>query len=244
MAAPLAVPEASEASGPETDPDVNPPRGWRLRTLALAALGGLIILALAKTFLVQAFFIPSGSMEPTLHGCAGCDYDRVLVDRMSARTGSIERGDVVVFRDSQGWVRDPATRPSALQAWLSFVGLAAGDPGQHLVKRVIGVDGDRVEARHGQLYVNGVRLKEPYVVGESSSTTDFSVTVPEDSLWVMGDDRDASADSRAHVNDPGGGFVPESDVVGRVFAIVWPLQRGGTLDRPATFDQVGLDEHE
>ena len=250
MAGRLAVTEGSSQARPEAvpeaavpDPEAERP-GRGLRGVSITVVTGLLLMALVKTFLVQGFFIPSGSMEPTLHGCSGCADDRVLVDRLSARTGSIERGDVVVFRDSQGWTRSPGAPPGALHRWLSFVGLAPDDPGPHLVKRVIGVGGDHVQVRDGVLYVNGVRLVEPYVVGESSSTSDFDVTVPRGSLWVMGDDRDSSADSRAHLHDPGGGFVPTSDVVGRVFAIVWPLERGGALSRPATFDQPSLDQQD
>jgi len=206
-------------------------------------VGALAVFVLAHAFLVQGFFIPTGSMEPTLHGCPACDGDRVLVDRLAARTGAIERGDVVVFRDSQGWVAHPPDTSGALVEWLELAGLAPDEPGENLVKRVIGISGDRVEARWGVLYVNGVQLLEPYLPpGTSASATDFAVTVPAGHLWVMGDNRADSADSRSHLRDPGGGFVPESDVVGKAFAIVWPLQRSGAIDAPPTFDQAGIDQ--
>ncbi|MGN6636734.1 MAG: signal peptidase I [Oryzihumus sp.] len=215
---------------------------WGSRGLLVTMVAALGVFVLAHAFLVQGFFIPTGSMEPTLHGCQACDGDRVLVDRLAARTGAIERGDVVVFRDTQGWVSHPPDTAGPVVEWLELAGLAPDEPGENLVKRVIGIGGDRVEARSGVLYVNGVRLREPYLTpGTSASATDFDVTVPAGHLWVMGDNRDDSADSRSHVHDPGGGFIPESDVVGKAFAIVWPLQRSGAIDAPPTFDQAGLD---
>jgi signal peptidase I len=204
----------------------------------------LVVSILIKTFLVQAFFIPSGSMEPTLHGCPGCLGDRVLVNKLVNHTGGIHRGDVVVFRDSAGWL--PAAHPSTglralVRDGLEFVGLAPSSTESDLIKRVIGVGGDTVEGRGGRVYVNGVPLDEPYVLpGNRPTDIDFTVTVPTGKLWVMGDHRAASADSRAHQQGPGGGFVPVADVVGRAFVIVWPLGRAAALHRPATFDQRGL----
>lgn len=230
----------------ETSPHRSPSRDrrdrWFPRGLVVTMGAALAVFVLAHAFLVQGFFIPTGSMEPTLHGCLACDGDRVLVSRLAARTGGIERGDVVVFRDTQGWVSHPPDNAGAVVEWLELAGFAPDEPGENLVKRVIGVGGDRVEARSGVLYVNGVRLHEPYLrPGASASATDFSVTVPAGHLWVMGDNRNDSADSRSHLQDPGGGFVPEADVVGKAFAIVWPLQRSGTIDSPPTFDQAALD---
>jgi signal peptidase I len=222
-------------------------RGIRrvLREMALVLLTALVVSLLVKTFLVQAFFIPSGSMEPTLHGCPGCTGDRVLVDKLTTRTGSIHRGDVVVFADPGGWLTRPVAETGlqgSLREALTFIGLAPSDTESDLIKRVIGVGGDTVEGRDGRVYVNGLRLLEPYVYpGDSPSIRDFKVTVPRGELWVMGDHRDASADSRAHPQSPGHGFVPVADVVGRAFAIAWPPSRAGLLGRPPTFDQQGLN---
>ncbi|MGZ4653283.1 MAG: signal peptidase I [Oryzihumus sp.] len=214
---------------------------WGLRRLVASMVVLLVIFVLTHVFLVQGFFIPTSSMEPTLHGCSACDGDRVLVDRMAVRTDAIHRGDVVVFRDSKGWLPHPSDASAPVVEWMELAGLAPDESGENLVKRVIGLDGDRVEARGGVLYVNGVRLLEPYLPpGVRASATDFAVTVPDDHLWVMGDNRDDSADSRSHLNDPGGPFIAEADVVGKAFAIVWPLQRSGAIDAPPTFDEAAL----
>jgi signal peptidase I len=210
-----------------------------LRELPVIVVTALFISLLIKTFLVQAFFIPSASMEPLLHGCPGCLGDRVLVNKVTSHTGGIRRGDVVVFRDSSGWLptADPSTGPLRhVHDGLVFIGLAPSDSEADLVKRVIGIGRDTVEGRGGKVYVNGVPLTEPYVFpGNSPSAENFKVTVPAGKLWVMGDHRADSADSRVHQADPGHGFVPEADVVGRAFVIVWPLTRAAILHRPATF---------
>jgi signal peptidase I len=215
-----------------------------LRELPVIVVTALVISLLIKTFLVQAFFIPSGSMEPTLHGCPGCLGDRVLVSKLSSHTGGIRRGDIVVFRDSSGWLPEANPAPglqSRLHDVLTFIGLAPSSTESDLIKRVIGLGGDTVEGRGGKVYVNGTLLDEPYVFpGNRPSEVNFSVTVPAGKLWMMGDHRAASADSRAHQQDPGKGFVPESDVVGRAFVIVWPLDRAGFLHQPATFHQPAL----
>jgi signal peptidase I len=218
-------------------------RRWSLlREAAVILVSAVMVSLIVKTLLVQAFFIPSGSMEPTLHGCEGCLGDRVVVNKLTDHMGGVRRGDIVVFRDSNGWL--PPTSPERglggqLQDVMATIGLAPTTSEGDLVKRVIGVGGDTVEARNHKVYVNGTQLDEPYVLaGNSPSDVDFRVTVPAGTLWVMGDHRSESADSRFHVHGPGKGFVPLTDVVGRVFLIVWPLNRVGTLDRPATFDKV------
>jgi signal peptidase I len=218
-------------------------RRWSLLKESSGILIGAILVSLVvKTFLLQAFFIPSGSMEPTLHGCETCLGDRVLVNKLTDRMGGVHRGDIVVFRDSNGWI-PPTSAARGLggqvQDVLAIIGLAPTAGEGDLVKRVIGIGGDTVEARDNRMYVNGTQLKEPYILrGDSPSEINFRVTVPAGKLWVMGDHRSESADSRFHVKDPGKGFVPLTDVVGRVFVIVWPFDRVGTLDRPANFDKV------
>ena len=220
-------------------------RRWAvLGDVAITLITVIVIALVVKTFLIQAFFIPSGSMEPTLHGCSGCVADRVVVNKQTNVMGGVRRGDIVVFRDSDGWLRhfsSGAGQPSRAQAGLEFVGLAPSSGSGNLVKRVIGVGGDTVESREGKVYVNATQIDESYVFpGDRASDVNFKVTVPVGMLWVMGDHRSDSSDSRFHQQDPGKGFVPLSAVVGRAFLIIWPLDRAGPLDRPATFERVAV----
>jgi signal peptidase I len=219
-----------------------------LRETGGIVLTALIVSLLVKTFLVQAFYVPSGSMEPTLHGCPGCRDDRIMVSKLTTHLGGIHRGDVVVFHDRFGWLPEqPAATAGVrghLHSFLTYIGLAPASADNDLVKRVIAVGGDTVVGRDGAVYVDGAKLTEPYVAeGSSPAREPFRVTVPKGSLWVMGDNRDASADSRAHRNGPGHGFVRVDDVVGRAFAVVWPLDRATILHRPPTFDQPALQHH-
>lgn len=229
---------------PSPEPEKRPARGrWTLvKETAGILVTALVVSLIIKTLLIQVFFIPSGSMEPTLHGCKDCLGDRVIVNKLTNRMGGVHRGDVVVFRDSDGWLTPPAHKPGTggqIGAALAMIGLAPTTTEGDLVKRIIGVGGDTVEARDNKVYVNGSQLNEPYIVpGDSPSTIDFRVTVPTGTLWVMGDHRSESADSRFHMQDPGKGFVPLADVIGQVVVIIWPLDRVGTLDRPATFDRI------
>jgi signal peptidase I len=216
-----------------------------LRETGGIVLTALIVSLLVKTFLVQAFYVPSGSMEPTLHGCPGCRDDRIMVSKLTTHLGGIHRGDVVVFHDRFGWLpAQPAATGGVrghLHSFLTYIGLAPASADNDLVKRVIAVGGDKVVGKGGAVYVDGAKLTEPYVAeGSSPAREPFSVTVPKGSLWVMGDNRDASADSRAHMSGPGHGFVRVDDVVGRAFAVVWPLDRATILHRPPTFDQPAL----
>lgn len=218
---------------------------WAFLGDIAAMLVTIIVMSLVvKTFLIQAFLIPSGSMEPTLHGCAGCVDDRVIVNKQTNLMGGVKRGDVVVFRDTDGWLRHFSSvvgKQSRPLTALEFIGLAPATDEGNLVKRVIGVGGDTVEGRDGKVYVNGTLLHEPYVFpGDRATDVNFKVTVPVGTLWVMGDHRSDSSDSRFHQQDPGKGFVPLSAVVGRAFIIVWPFDRFGTLGRPTTFDQAAV----
>ncbi len=214
-------------------------RAWALlREVAGILVASILVSLFVKTLLVQAFFVPSGSMEPTLHGCEGCFDDRVLVNKQTSLLGGIHRGDVVVFHDSDGWLPPALTAgdQGGVHDALVFIGLAPSNAESNLVKRVIGVGGDTVEGRGGRVYLNGTRLDEPYVFpGNPPSEIAFKVTVPANKLWVMGDHRSESADSRFHQQDPGKGFVPVDQVVGRAFVIAWPLNRTSVLSRPATF---------
>lgn len=201
--------------------------------LAIAILVSFVI----KTFLVRSFYIPSGSMEQTL-----LVKDRILVDELTPRFSGYDRGDVVVFRDPGGWlpVSTTADQPAALQAFdwlLSLVGISAPDSEDHLIKRIIGVAGDHVVCCNalGQVTVNGTPLDETGYLdlapGQSApQVVPYDVTVPDGSLWVLGDNRDHSRDSRYNMDQPSHGFVPLENVVGRAFLITWPLTRFGMID--------------
>ncbi|KUJ66285.1 S26 family signal peptidase [Streptomyces albus subsp. albus] len=201
----------------------------------------LLLALLIKTFLVQAFSIPSDSMQDTLQ-----KGDRVLVDKLTPWFGSEpERGEVVVFRDPGKWLEDePVSHPNPLQKALGFIGLMPSAEERDLIKRVIGVGGDTVECKGtGPLKVNGKALDEPYVYPGNTPCSpgmEFKVTVPKGRIWVMGDHRQYSEDSRFHQDEPGRGTVPVDNVVGRAIVIAWPIGRWATLPVPDTFDQPGV----
>ena len=210
---------------------------WQEMLLLLAV--ALVLAIGIKSLFVQAFYIPSGSMNDTL-----VLNDRILVQKVSYwGDADPERGDIVVFADPGGWLDGPAgaTATTPVARALELFGLYP--TGGHLVKRVIGVGGDRVRCcdAQGRILVNDVPLNEEgYLApGERASLIDFDIEVAEGYLWVQGDNRSSSADSRLHLGDPGGGQVAVDDVVGKVFAVVWPLPHASLMERPATFDGVG-----
>ncbi|MFE2724888.1 signal peptidase I [Kitasatospora sp. NPDC059327] len=199
-----------------------------------------------KVFFVQPFSIPSGSMQHTLE-----KGDRVLVDKFTPWFGATpERGEVVVFRDPGGWL-DERAAPSGnsvvrgIKKALAVVGLMPSEDENDLIKRVIAVGGDTVECVTGSpVKVNGVPLDEPYLYPGATPCGDRpvgTVKVPKDRIWVMGDHRNDSRDSRYHVDEPGGGFVPVDNVIGRAFVVAWPLGHWDTLPVPDTFDRKALD---
>jgi signal peptidase I len=204
-----------------------PKKGSLLKELPFLVVVALITSLLIKTFLVQFFYIPSGSMENTLQV-----QDRVAVNKIPFVSRSIDRGDVVVFRDPDNWLpgiveygtnQYITTAKSALVA----IGVLPNPAKQYLVKRVVGVAGDRIICctKDDKLSINGVEIDEPYIfAGNKPSDMTFDVTVPEGKIWVMGDHRGASADSRYHQEDINKGFVPVSKVTGRVVAVIWPFK--------------------
>ena len=210
---------------------------WQ-ETILLLVLA-MVLAIVIKAFFLQAFYIPSGSMNDTL-----VLNDRILVEKWSYwGSGTPQRGDIVVFSDPGGWLEGPAAQQSTnpVVRALEFIGLYP--TGGHLVKRVIGVAGDHVKCCDslGRITVNGTPLNErSYLAkGEKPSLIHFDIKVDPGDLWVMGDNRSNSADSRVHLGDPGGGQVPVRDVVGKVFAVVWPLDHAKIIHRPATFESVG-----
>ncbi len=215
---------------------------WRELPLLIAV--ALILALLIKAFLVQAFRIPSGSMEDTL--LVG---DRVLVNKVVYDFRGINRGDIVVFSGQGSW--DPAVAsagsdsliPRAYHDVLRWVGLEAN--GTDYVKRVIGLPGDHVMCcdASGRITVNGIPLTETAYLypGSNPSLQRFKVIVPPGRIWVMGDHRADSADSRYHMQGPGDGTIPVDEVVGRAFVVIWPPSQLRTLPIPGTFKQAALD---
>jgi signal peptidase I len=252
----------SESAAPQTDTDPDTSGSGRkkrgaLREGAILVAIALVLYYVMLTFVARPYLIPSESMEPTLHGCAGCVGDRIMVDKVTYRFSSPEPGDVVVFKGPPSWnagyksIRSDNPALRTLQNVLSFVGFVPPDEND-LVKRVIAVGGQTVECRVDTgLTVNGKPLHEPYL-DPNTMMSDPSVypclgfefgpvTVPKDRLWVMGDNRTHSADSRFHctntaadfpkgiqcTGDPMAGTVPVDNVIGKARFIAWPPSRWG-----------------
>jgi signal peptidase I len=214
---------------------------WRELPILIAV--ALLLAVVIKTYAIQAFYIPSGSMENTLE-----INDRVLVNKIVYHIRDIHRGDIVVFNGDGSW--DPGlpipVNGNVFQqfgdGFASMFGF--GHPGDILIKRVIGIPGDRVACcdAQGRVTVNSVPLIEQSYLypGSAPSLSRFNIVVPSGRLWVMGDNRFYSDDSRDHQGDPGGGTVPESAVIGRAFIIIWPPSRWRILPIPATFERPAL----
>jgi signal peptidase I len=207
-----------------------------LRDVLVIFAIAIVVSFVVKTFLVRSFFIPSASMQQTLQ-----IDDRVIVNELVPKVAALEHGDVVVFRDPGGWLFATSTTAATppVQAgveWvLSLFGLASPDSNDHLIKRVIGLPGDTVSCctADGKIIVNGQPVTEPYLnlpPGEKrASGINFNVTVPAGSIFVMGDNRYNSKDSRFNTDKPGGGFVALDDIVGRAFVVSWPMSHWAWL---------------
>ena len=210
------------------------------KEVATVVLVAIVLSFLIKTFLFRAFYIPSESMVSTLDV-----NDRIFVNLLVPEPFALEHGDVVVFRDTQGWLVPMAEKEAGPFTWvqdgLMFIGLLPDNSEQHLVKRVVGLPGDRVACcdAGGRLMVNGTPVDEPYInPAEVPQVREFDVVVPEGKVWVMGDNRNHSADSRAHT-DSNGGFVDIADIEGKAAVIAWPLNRITALDNyPDVFRDV------
>ena len=226
----------SKAAG---KPAGNPFLSW-LKEIATVVVIAVVLSFLIKTFLFRAFFIPSESMVNTLDV-----DDRIFVNLLVPEPFALSRGDVVVFRDTKGWLPPAPAKSQGPFTWvqdgLTFVGLLPDNSEQHLVKRVIGLPGDHVVCcdAGGKLTINGTAIDETYInPAEVPQVRNFDVTVPEGKVWVMGDNRNHSADSRAHM-ETDGGFVDLKDLEGKAAVIAWPLNRIKTLDNyPDVFKSV------
>ncbi|MGY1754365.1 signal peptidase I [Blastococcus sp. SYSU D01042] len=212
-----------------------------LRELPVLLLVAFLLALVVKTFFVQAFFIPSGSMEQTLHGCPDCTGDRVLVNKVPYWFGEPEPGDVVVFKGPDTWspevsVAEPENWFTSSMLWLGRTVGVAPPSEDDFVKRVIAVGGQTVQCcdAEGRVTVDGEPLDEPYIFEDTpiEQRAFGPVTVPEGRLWVMGDHRSASADSKAHVGDQYSGTVGVDDVIGKAAVIVWPVSRFGLVGSP------------
>ena len=227
-------------------------RAWAFtRELLIVVVGAVVVSSLLRAFVGQMFIIPSQSMENTL-----LIGDRVVVQKLT----DFKRGDVVVFSDPGGWLdAEPTGDPPPWDKVLEFIGLPTRSTPGHLIKRVIGMPGDKVVCctSKGRITVNGQALDEStYLYTDpdegqvNPSDVRFEVVVPKDRIFVMGDHRDLSADSRCHLSDLStsqrkgqAAFVPTSLVVGPAFAIAAPFDRAGRLQRPAAFEEVPAPRH-
>lgn len=210
-------------------------RAWILaREFVIVIALALALSALVRAVFLQAFYVPSASMENTL-----MPSDRIFASKLTTRLGGVSRGEVVVFKDPSNWLAEPGPPPDGWQGLaqqaLTFIGLLPSDTGNDLVKRVIGLGGDRVACcdSDGRIVLNGIPLDEDYIIGPTDQIR-FDVEVPRDAMFVLGDNRGDSRDSRYHL-DEAEGSVPIDNVVGRVFLVLWPFDRVDIVSIPEIF---------
>lgn len=213
---------------------------WRgLREIVFIVVIALALSALIRAFLVQAFYVPSASMENTLQ-----PGDRIIASKITTDISGISRGEIVVFKDPGDWLPPPPPPPdgwrTTLRQGLTFIGVLPSDTGDDLVKRVIGLEGDRVACcdAEGRIVVNGVPLDEDYIIGPTDQVR-FDITVPDGDMFVLGDNRGDSRDSRFHLDVDEGG-VPVDQAVGRVVLVVWPFDRFAVETIPSIFGNPAL----
>lgn len=253
------TPEATRAPRPGDAPAGDVPRkptkqGKKSRPfwqeLIVLCVIAVVLAGVIKAFFIQSFYVPSESMMPTLvgHSVGSGPDDRIIVQKISYWTGDVERGDVVVFKDPGGWLpSEEEPDLNVLQRGMELIGLYPS--GGHLVKRVIGVGGDKISYCEDvtRVKVNGTLVDEPYVragkarVPAENKQGCRTVEVPDGHLWLMGDNRGNSEDSRAHVDDPDKGFLDTGEVVGKVWSVVWPKDRFGGLGDTGTITSSDLD---
>lgn len=217
---------------------------WRfVKEIVIILVVALGLSFLVRTFIVQAFYVPSQSMENTL-----MPNDRILASKLNTRFGGVKRGEIVVFADPGDWLDAiQKERAGGITGALEWIGLLPSNTGDDLVKRVIGIGGDHVRccSTDGRIVLNGVKLTEPYVKpGSTNDDVEFDVVVPEGRIFVMGDNRNQSADSRYHLN-ANEGTVPLENVVGRVVLTVWPVSAFSTHPiPPIPFDDPRIEEQQ
>ncbi|MDO4259618.1 MAG: signal peptidase I [Actinomycetaceae bacterium] len=207
-----------------------------LREMSFIVVAALLLNIVSRALLMQTFWVPTNSMENTV-----LTNDRIVVARLSALTQNIQRGDLVVFEDAKLWLGGSGKELPWWENAARMVGLPTPSQEDRLLKRVIGVGGDHVEccSANGKITVNGTEITEEYLpVGTEPSQVHFSVDVPDGHLWVMGDNRSNSADSRYHLQQGDAAFIPTTAVVGTAVGVFWPANRWMTIPRTPAFDSV------
>ncbi len=230
-----AQPKTDDGETPDKGANAGQKIGRFVRELVIIVVIALVASALLRAFVVQAFFVPSGSMLPEINL-----QDRILVSRI----GDVQRGEVVVFEDPGGWITpdEQAEPPGTIRKAFEFVGVLPASGHEHLVKRIIGLPGDHVVCcdKDGLLTINGTAVDESDFIApgkQEADNTPFNVIVPKDSIFVLGDNRYVSGDSAKHIvsNDP---FIPMDMVTGRAFAVIWPSDHAHVLHIPDAYDDV------
>jgi signal peptidase I len=226
---------AKPKNGGDSIPLANGILAW-LKETSFILITAITLSVLLRTFIFQAFFVPSESMVGTL-----LKDDRIIASKLSYRFGEINRGDIVVFADPGNWLPDPRPETGVkanLTKLFSWIGILPANSGSDLVKRVIGLPGDNVKCcTNKHIVVNGQELTDEYYTRGSSDQIKFDIVVPKERLFVMGDNRQQSSDSRFHL-ETASGTVPIENVVGQVVSVVWPLDRFGTMIAPEELSKV------